>query len=176
MQSPDRMTALAVLLAAALLSSCAAQTDYPPFWWTPEGYVDDMLALAEVTSDDIVYDLGSGDGRIVIAAAVLHGARGVGIEIDQELVDVSNQNAIEAGVADRVEFRREDFYEADFSDATVVAMYLFEETNEKLKPYLVEQLAPDARIVTYKYKMPGWEPVRSGKKVYLYEIPRDAHQ
>ena len=176
MQSLDRMMALAAVLMAALLSGCAAQTDYPPFWWTPDGYVDDMLALAEVTSEDIVYDLGSGDGRIVIAAAVQHGARGIGIEIDQELVDISNQNAIEAGVADRVEFRRESFYDADFSDATVVAMYLFEETNEKLKPYLVEQLAPDARIVTYKYRMPGWEPVRTGKKVYLYEIPRDARE
>jgi predicted RNA methylase len=160
-----------VLLAVAL-AGCATQTvRYPPFWWTPHGRVEQMLAIAEVTADDVVYDLGSGDGRIVIAAAKLYGARGVGIEISPALVEQSVRNAEEAGVADRVRFVQGDFHTADFSEATVVTLYLFKETNEQLAPLLLEQLAPDARIVTYKYPMPGWTPVRRHEKVYLYELP-----
>ncbi len=166
-----RTTYLAAALVAAQLSGCAAWMENPPYLATQEKYVGDMLALAEISSDDIVYDLGSGDGRIVIAAAVQYGARGVGVEYDEELVKLSRRNALEAGVADRVEFRLEDFYEADISDATVVMMYLFEQANERLKPRLVEQLAPDARIVTHKYTMPGWEPAKTGDKVYLYKLP-----
>lgn len=162
-----------LVLSALLLTGCAANTDYPPFWWTPQDRVSDMLEIAEVTEDDVVYDLGSGDGRIVIAAAQTYGARGVGIEIDPDLVETSNNAAAEAGVSDRVRFVRGDFYETDFSDATVVMMYLFEETNEKLKPYLIEQLPSDARIVTYKYRMPGWTPVRANKRVYLYKLPEN---
>ena len=130
-----------------------------------------MLEIAEVTESDVVYDLGSGDGRIVIAAAEKYGARGVGIEIDPDLIEKSRLAAEAAGVADRVSFVRGDFYETDFSDATVVTLYLFEETNEKLKPYFAEQLAPNARIVTYKYRMPGWTPVKTKKRVYLYALP-----
>ena len=164
-----RITAVASI--AMLLAGCAANTDYPPFWWTPQDRVTDMLEIAEINGNDIVYDLGSGDGRIPIAAARDYGARGVGIEIDQALVEESIRAAEEAGVADLVKFIREDFYETDFSEATVVMMYLFEETNEKLKPYLIEQLAPDARIVTYKYKIPGWTPIKTDKRVYLYSLP-----
>ncbi len=130
-----------------------------------------MLEIADVDENDVVYDLGSGDGRIVIAAAEKYGARGVGIEIDPDLVEKSSLAAEAAGVADRVKFVRGDFYETDFSDATVVTLYLFEETNEKLKPYFIEQLAPETRIVTYKYKMPGWTPVKKNKRVYLYALP-----
>ena len=169
---PRSIRAIAeILVSALLLASCAVNTDYPPFWWTPQDRVDVMLDIAEVNENDVVYDLGSGDGRIVITAAQNYGARGVGIEISPSLVEESNFAAREAGVADRVRFERSDFYEADFSDATVVTMYLFEETNEKLKPLLIEQLAPDTRIVTYKYKMPGWTPVKSRNRVYLYALP-----
>lgn len=160
-----------VFMSVLLLAGCAANTDYPPFWWTPQDRVDVMLEIAEVNENDVVYDLGSGDGRIVITAAKKFGARGVGIEYDPDLVAISNRDARDAGVADRVRFERSDFYEADFSEATVVTMYLFEETNAKLKPILIEQLAPGTRIVTYKYKMPGWTPVKSHKRVYLYALP-----
>ncbi len=160
-----------ILVSVLSLAGCAANTDYPPFWWTPQDRVKVMLEIADVDENDVVYDLGSGDGRIVITAARDYGARGVGIEINQELVEESNLAAREAGVADRVRFERSDFYEADFSEATVVTMYLFEETNAKLKPILIEQLAPDTRIVTYKYKMPGWTPVKSHRRVYLYALP-----
>ena len=130
-----------------------------------------MLELAEVSESDVVYDLGSGDGRIVIAAAKRHGARGVGIEIDSELVEKSRLNAREAGVSDRVRFLRQDFYDADIGAATVVFLYLFEEANELLKPILLEQLPPDARVVTYKYRMPGWTPLKQKRRVYLYALP-----
>ncbi len=159
------------LLSAGLLAGCAANTHYPPFWWTPQDRVKDMLEIADVSESDVVYDLGSGDGRIVIAAAEKYGARGVGIEIDHELVEESRLAAEAAGVADRVTFVRGDFYETDFSDATVVTLYLFEEANERLKPHFIEQLAPESRIVTYKYKVPGWTPVKTNKRVYLYALP-----
>ena len=172
-----RTARAAIILSAGVLAGCAANTDYPPFWWTPQDRVKDMLEIAEVNENDVVYDLGSGDGRIVIAAAEKYGARGVGIEIDVSLVEKSRVAAEAAGVADRVRFVRGDFYETDFSDATVVTLYLFEETNEKLKPYFIEQLAPDTRIVTYKYRMPGWTPVKSKKRVYLYALPSaDSHK
>ncbi len=172
--SPTSKTRAALAFFALLLAGCGAYTeytDYPPWWPTPDGRVVDMLAIAELEENDIVYDLGSGDGRIVIAAAKQYGARGVGIEYSPALVKQSRHAAEEAGVSERVRFIQGDFYETDFSEATVVMMYLFEQTNEKLKPYLVEQLAPDARIVTYKYKMPGWTPVKSVENVYLYAIP-----
>ena len=133
-----------------------------------------MLALAEVTADDVVYDLGSGDGRIVIAAAKTHGARGVGVEIHPGLIEESVRNAREAGVADRVRFVQGDFYETDISEASVVTLYLFEETNEKLKPVFLSQLRPETRIVTYKYRIPGWEPKKSNGPVYLYTLPEPA--
>jgi len=175
--SMTRTARAAIILSAGVLAGCAANTDYPPFWWTPQDRVKDMLEIAEVNENDVVYDLGSGDGRIVIAAAEKYGARGVGIEIDVSLVEKSRVAAEAAGVADRVRFVRGDFYETDFSDATVVTLYLFEETNEKLKPYFIEQLAPDTRIVTYKYRMPGWTPVKSKKRVYLYALPSaDSHK
>ncbi len=130
-----------------------------------------MLELAEVTKDDVVYDLGSGDGRIVIAAAEKYGARGVGVEIDPTLIEESIRSAREAGVSDRVRFVRGDFYETDIGEASVVTLYLFEETNAKLKPILLEQLPPDARIVTYKYRIPGWTPLKQEKRVFLYRLP-----
>ncbi len=166
----------ALILSAGLLAGCAANTDYPPFWWTPQDRVTDMLEIAGVNEDDIVYDLGSGDGRIVIAAAEKYGARGVGIEIDSSLVEKSRDAAEAAGVSNRVNFVKGDFYETDFSEATVLTLYLFEETNEKLKPYFVEQLAPGTRIVTYKYRMPGWTPVKTKKRVYLYALPTSASE
>ncbi|MCZ6696311.1 MAG: class I SAM-dependent methyltransferase [Acidobacteria bacterium] len=158
-------------MLAAAVAGCAAKTDYPPFWRTPHSKVELMLELAEVTKDDVVYDLGSGDGRIVIAAAKKYGARGVGIEIDPTLIEESIRRAREAGVSDRVSFVRGDFYETDISEASVVTLYLFEETNAKLKPLLLGQLPPDARIVTYKYRIPGWTPMKQEKRVFLYTLP-----
>jgi SAM-dependent methyltransferase len=120
-----------------------------------------MLEAANVTSDDVVFDLGSGDGRIPIMAAREFGARGVGLEIDPELVEQARANAKDAGVADRVEFRQKDLFDADLSEATVVALYLWPEINIKLRPKLLRELDPGDRIVTHDFRMGDWEPDRA---------------
>ena len=134
-----------------------------------------MLRLAEVKSDDLVYDLGSGDGRIPISAARNYGARAVGIEIDPKLVERARKNAQAAGVADRVTFRNQDLFEADFSDATVVTLFLSPEVNLKLRPKLRAVLRPGTRIVSHWHDMGNWKPERTiridGVPIYLWRIP-----
>ena len=147
---------VAAILAIAL--TVAGQTSLAPFVATPTDVVDRMLRLAAVTRRDTVYDLGSGDGRIVIAAAKTFGARGVGIEIDPVLVAQATANAQAAGVADRVSFRREDAMAADVSGATVVTLYLLSASNVRLRPRLQAQLRPGSRIVAHNFGMGDWEP------------------
>lgn len=150
------------------------ETDVP-FVRTPQLVVQRMLDLAEVSEDDVVYDLGSGDGRFVITAAEQFGARGVGVEIDPERVRTARENAEEAGVSDRVEFRQEDLFEADFSEATVVTLYLLTYVNKQLRPELFEQLDPGDRVVSHDFDMGSWEPdttVEEGQStIYLWTIP-----
>lgn len=150
------------------------ETDVP-FVRTPQRVVNRMLELANVSEDDVVYDLGSGDGRFVITAAERFGARGVGIEIDPERVRTARQNAKEAGVSDQVEFRQQDLFEADFSDATVVTLYLLTSVNKKLRPELFKQLEPGDRVVSHDFDMGSWEPdstVEVGRStIYLWTIP-----
>jgi protein-L-isoaspartate O-methyltransferase len=137
-----------------------------------------MLRLADVKSDDLVYDLGSGDGRIPISAARNYGARAVGIEIDPKLVERARKNAQAAGVADRVTFRNQDLFEADFSDATVVTLFLSPEVNLKLRPKLLAVLRPGTRIVNHWHDMGNWKPARTiridGVPIYLWRIPARA--
>lgn len=148
-----------------------------PYVGTPPAVVDRMLALAEVSEDDVVYDLGSGDGRIVITAARQYGARGVGIEIDPERVREARENAEAAGVADRVEFRHQDLFEADFSEATVVTLYLLSIVNRELRPELFEQLDPGDRVVSHDFDMGRWEPdttvEENGSEIYLWRMPEE---
>lgn len=155
-------------------TSSAEEADVP-FVETPQVVVDSMLALADVSPDDVVYDLGSGDGRIVITAAETFGARGVGIEIRPELVEEARQNAQEAGVEDQVEFRQGDFYEADISDATVVTMYLLPNVNLELRSKLLQDLSPGTRVVSHAFDMDEWMPDTTIKvdenTVYLWTIP-----
>jgi SAM-dependent methyltransferase len=129
-----------------------------PYVPTPQDVVDRMLTVAEVTSRDVVYDLGSGDGRIVITAAKKFGARGVGIDIDPERIAESRRNARDAGVSSLVEFRLGDILNADVSKATVVTLYLVSSANLKLRPLLTRQLAPGARIVSHAFGMGDWAP------------------
>lgn len=129
-----------------------------PFVGTPETVVAEMLRLAEVGPQDVVYDLGSGDGRIVIAAARKFGARGMGFELDGDLVRRSQEEARQAGVADRVEFRQQDVLTVDLSPATVVTIYLSPEANRKLRPALQAQLRPGARVVSHDFDMGDWTP------------------
>lgn len=125
---------------------------------TSQEAVGAMLTLAGVTEDDILYDLGSGDGRIAIAAAQQFGTRGVGIDIDPERIREANENAQTAGVSDRVEFRQQDLFESDFSDATVVILYLLPHLNLRLRPELFRQLKPGTRVVSHDFDMGYWKP------------------
>ena len=120
-----------------------------------------MLQLAGVTADDVVYDLGSGDGRIVIIAAQKYGARGVGIEIDAKLVARSRENARDAGVADRVSFVERDLFTSDISPASVVTLYLSASINRRLEPKLKQELRPGARIVSHQFRIGDWPPDRT---------------
>lgn len=131
--------------------------DLAPYVPTPPSVVEKMLELARVDKDDILYDLGCGDGRIVIMAAKKFGTRGVGIDLDPQRVADSNVNARAVNVQDLVEFRQEDVTKADFSKATVVTLYLLTESNELLRPYLEKQLAPGTYVVSHNYRIPGWE-------------------
>jgi SAM-dependent methyltransferase len=143
---------------------------------TPAAVVRQMLTLSHVAPGDVVFDLGSGDGRIPIAAARDFGARGVGIEIDHVLVERAFANARAAGVADRVEFRLGDMYSADLSGATVVTLFLHPAPNLKLRPKLRRELPPGARVVSYMWDMDDWTPDESLRanrrhRVFLWRIP-----
>ena len=138
----------------------AAQTSLAPFIATPSDVVDRMLRFAGVGPTDTVYDLGSGDGRIVIEAAKTFGARGVGLDIDARLVQQATAAAMAAGVADRVTFRVQDAMTADVSEASVVTLYLLAASNVKLRPRLQAQLRSGARIVAHNFGMGDWEPTR----------------
>lgn len=140
-----------------------------PFVPTPIEVVDKMLELAEVKKGDVVYDLGSGDGRIVIRAAKKYGVRAVGIEMDGPLLEKARSDARAAGVSHLVEFRPEDALKADLSAATVVTLYMLPWFNEKIKPNLKKYLKPGARIVAHDFGIAGWEPDKS-VKLPGYEI------
>ena len=131
---------------------------FAPFVATTMDVVDEMLRMAGVGKDDQVYDLGSGDGRIVIEAAKRYGARGVGFELDPDLVRRAEENARRANVSHLVEFRQQDVMAVDLSPATVVTIYLSREANLKLRPRLQAQLRPGARVVSHQFDMGDWEP------------------
>jgi SAM-dependent methyltransferase len=150
---------VAVLLGLATAALPAAQPAVlAPYSPTPTDVVDRMLRLAGVGSKDVVYDLGCGDGRIVIEAARMHGARGVGIDIDPSLIAQAQASAQKAGVAALVTFRVQDAMTVDVSEATVVTLYLLAASNVKLRPILTRALRPGARIVSHNYPIGDWEP------------------
>jgi SAM-dependent methyltransferase len=180
-------TALArVALAVALLSPSAAaatataEAERPqrkpdvPYEPTPPDVVRTMLDLARVGPGDVVYDLGCGDGRIVVEAAK-RGARGVGVDIDPQRIREAQANAREAGVEDKVEFRVGDLFETDVRPASVVTLFLWPHINLRLRPLLLAQLRPGSRVVSYWHDMGNWKPerkVRAGRaRVYLWTIP-----
>jgi cyclopropane fatty-acyl-phospholipid synthase-like methyltransferase len=167
---------LYALLAFGIgMQAPARKTPDIHFAATPQRVADAMLALARVTPDDVVYDLGSGDGRIVVLAAQKYGARGVGVELDPQLVAISRQIAREGDVADRVTFLQGDFWTADISRATVVALWLSNSVNMRLETKLKRELKPGARIVSHQFPIGTWTPdttVRvDGKDLFLWTIP-----
>jgi SAM-dependent methyltransferase len=161
----------------APLDTLASPEADVPFVESPQPIVDKMLELAEVTDDDVVYDLGSGDGRIPIAAARDYGARGVGIEIKPRLVEKARKNATKAGVSDRVTFRQGDLFEADISEATVVTLYLLPSVNAKLRPKLFRELSAGTRVVSHDFDMNEWTAdttwTSGGETVYRWTIPEE---
>ncbi len=144
---------------------------------TPYFVVYNMLKLAQPGPTDMVYDLGCGDGRILIEAVKLYGARGVGLDIDPERIAESRANAKAAGVADRVRFRLQDLFEADISESSVVTLYLLPELNLKLRPKLWKELAVGTRIVSHGYPMGDWVPDQvnlvTGHPIYLWTITEE---
>lgn len=174
--------ALSLLLAGASATAAHAQEAasspkrYPDVIYvpTPQEVVDAMLAMANVRDGDILYDLGSGDGRIPVTAAKKFKVKAVGIDIDPVRIDEANANAKAAGVTSEVTFRNEDLFQADFSDATVITLYLLPSLNEKLMPKL-KQLKPGTRIVSHSFLMGDWTPDREqdvdGRKIYFWTVP-----
>lgn len=164
-----------LFIALCSLSPAVAQEPDVIYVPTREPVVNAMLEMAGVDSSDVVYDLGCGDGRIVITAAKNFGARGVGIDIDPERIEEANENAEKAKVTDKVEFIQGDLFESDFSEATVVTLYLLNRLNLRLRPILLEQLKPGTRIVSHAFDMDDWEPEESkivdGAIIYLWTVP-----
>jgi SAM-dependent methyltransferase len=164
----------AVLSAAQTTPKTEPEVPYVP---TEKRVVDVMLKLAKVKRSDVVYDLGCGDGRIVITAARKYGARGVGIDIDPVRIKEANANARKAGVTDKVRFIEADLFGSDFREATVVALYLLPDINLKLRPILLEQLKPGTRIVSNHFTMGEWKPEKSvninGRMIHLWTVPAD---
>ena len=164
--------ALAFALAAA---GAAAQAPDVIFVPTPPEVVDKMLELAKVGKTDVLYDLGSGDGRIPVTAAKRFGIRATGIDIDPQRIAEANENARKNGVSHLVRFRQEDLFKADFREATVVTLYLLPDLNVKLRPRLLAELKPGTRIVSHQFDMGTWQPERklelNGRTIYLWTVP-----
>jgi SAM-dependent methyltransferase len=178
---PARWPALSLAVLVPLLAAC---TPYKPepvrdviYVPTPPAVVERMLQMADVRSDDLVYDLGSGDGRIVIAAAKERGAHGVGVDIDPKLIAESQKNAEAAGVADKVRFVEADLFVFDFHDATVVALYLGRSLNVRLRDRILKELAPGTRIVSHAFDMGDWQPdehvVVEDRDVFSWVVPAE---
>ena len=178
---PLRLSLVIAIIAACIatpLASAQAPAKKQPdviYVPTPQPVVEAMLELARVKRGDVVYDLGSGDGRIVIAAAKKYGATGVGFEIDPALVKKARENAAAAGVSKQVRFVTQDLFTADLSKATVVTLYLLQSINERLRPKLVRQLKPGTRIVSHVFNMgPEWPPEQTvtidRSRIFLWSV------
>ena len=162
----QNLAAIFAALALSLIAITHTAADFPeeiPFVPTPMDVVDKMLELAEVKKGDVVYDLGSGDGRIVIRAAKKYGVRAVGVEMDRLLLDKARKDAKAAGVSHLVEFRAEDAMKVDLTKATVVTLYMLPWFNEAMKPSFKKYLKPGARIVAHDFGIEGWEPDKTVK-------------
>jgi len=171
------LAAMAALLTAHAFAQAPARKKEPDVVYvpTPQPVVEAMLELAQVKAEDVVYDLGSGDGRIVITAAKTFGARGVGVEMDAALVKKARENAAAAGVSDRVRFVTADLFTTDLRPASVVTLYLLQSLNERLRPKLVRELKPGARVVSHVFNMgPEWPPGRTitvdRSRVFLWRM------
>jgi len=167
---------LAAMPAAyAQAQKAAPRTPDVIFVPTPQEVVEDMLRLVNVKKGDVLYDLGSGDGRIPITAAKLYGVRGIGIDIDPQRIAEAQENAKKAGVSHLVEFRQADLFASDFKEATVITLYLLPELNVKLRPKLLSELKVGTRIVSHQFDMGEWKADKklesNGRTIYFWTIP-----
>ncbi len=176
---------LSALSLVGLTFVCVASAQSPgprevqintPYLATSPEVVTAMLQIAGVSGNDTVYDLGCGDGRIVIAAARAYRARGVGVDLNPARIDEARANARSAAVSDLVRFEVNDLFEADIRNATVVALYLLPEVNVKLRPRLLDELRPGTRIVSHSFGIGDWKPDReevvAGEHIYLWTVPQ----
>lgn len=169
-------TAAGVLPASSLLAQPAVAPSLDvPFVPTPQEVVERMLSIAKVGKNDVLYDLGCGDGRIVVTAAKAHGARGTGFDLDPERIGEARKNAQKAGVTDRVNFKVADLFETDVSAASVVTLYLLPNVNTRLRPRLWKQLKVGSRVVSHAFDMgPEWPPEKTdsveGRSIYYWTI------
>jgi len=160
------------------MSVAAAQTPHldVPYVPSPNPVVDGMLKLAGVSSGDTVYDLGCGDGRIVITAAKAYGAKGVGVDINPERIEEARSNAKSAKVEDKVRFEENDLFKANIAGATVVTLYLLPDVNLRLKAKLLKELKPGTRIVSHSFDMGDWKPEKEerveGRQIFLWTVPK----
>ncbi|MGH7946581.1 MAG: SAM-dependent methyltransferase [Opitutaceae bacterium] len=180
---PIAATLAAMMVSVAFTGLAFAQTEAPKaarlpdvvFVPTPQPVVDAMLKLAKVQPDEMVYDLGCGDGRAVVTAARDFSARGIGVDIDPERIQESRANASNAGVTDRVEFKQEDLFQMKFTDADVVFLYLLPELNVRLRPRILDELRPGTRIVSHAFSMAEWEPDQhanvGGRDIMFWVVP-----
>src|SRR3954447_2711133 len=172
------MNNLKALFVAALVAAAPAWAQRMPdviYVPTPPDVVEEMLKIAEVKKGDVLYDLGSGDGRIAVTAAKRYGIRAVGIDIDPDRIREANENAKKAGVTNLVRFRQEDLFKADFSEATVVTLYLLPDLNVKLRARLWSELKPGTRVVSHQFDMADSKPEKevelNGRTIYFWTIP-----
>src|SRR5687768_9418290 len=170
-----RVIAGGVALAAASVAPLIAHSQFfdVPFVPTPQVVVDEMLRLAGVGPNDVVYDLGSGDGRIVITAARKFGARAVGVELDNHLIYQSEESARQANLGERVKFLQQDFFKTDFSEASVVTLYLLPAVMRRLRDTMLK-LKPGTRLVAHDFDFEDWQPDRKTtirKNVFLWIVP-----
>ena len=183
-----RLLLAVTLVLTVLLSVVSTMAQQPlkplkkkpevPYVPTHEKVVAEMLKVAKVGKNDILYDLGSGDGRIVITAAKRFGTRGVGVDIDPARITEARENAVKAGVADKVKFLQQDLFETDIREATVVTLFLLPEVNLRLRPKLLRDLKPGTRVVSHNFGMGNWTPLKTLKvrapqehTIYYWVVP-----
>ncbi|MGK9117530.1 class I SAM-dependent methyltransferase [Olivibacter jilunii] len=163
------------LLSCSTKKTATEQSLDVPYVASKPAVVEAMLQIAQVNKNDLIYDLGCGDGRIVITAAKEYGATGVGVDIDPNRIKEANRNAQKEGVSDKVQFLQQDLFDVDFSKASVVTLYLLPYVNLKLRPKLLEQLKPGTRIVSNEFDMGDWQPEKKIKvgesTIYFWTIP-----
>lgn len=177
---PLLLSGILTLSFIAAVPAAGVQYDTPaldvPYVPTTPELVEEMLKLGQVKPNDVVYDLGCGDGRIVVMAAEKFGARGVGVDLNPERIREANENARKAGVANRVRFVNANLFDADIRNATVVTLYLLPDVNLKLRPKLLKDLKPGTRIVSHSFDMGDWKPDKevevNGSRLFLWTVPK----